>query len=116
MGWIKNATRGKKISAKVEKAGTPLLRMRGLMFAPAPKCILFEFGAMGIYPIHSFFVKFPFDAVYIDGKGKATEIFCAIQPNTPLLVPKKKAAHLLEMPCGHAKKLGIRAGDKIETG
>lgn len=113
MGWIKNARNGKKICVECEVADTPLARSIGLMFARKPKCILFKFDAEGVYPIHSFFVNFPFDAVYLDAQMRAVEIFESIEPFTPLVVPRKKAAYLLEMPQGSAKKLGLVERDAV---
>jgi len=112
---IKNAGNGKKLQMKYEIADTLEARASGLMFAPSPKCILFKFEREGHFPIHSFFVFFPFDAVYLDGKMRAREIFEGIAPFTPLVSPKGKARFLLELPQGSVRKLGLKVGDKVEV-
>lgn len=113
---IANARNKRTLRMPFEIADTFEARASGLMFAPAPKCIFFKFGKAGNYPIHSFFVFFKFDAVYLDKGMRAVEIFEGIAPFTPLISPKKDALFLLEMPQGSVKKLQIRIGDRLELG
>jgi len=94
-----------------EIADTPSARARGLMFRKKPKRILFRFGKPGRYSIHSFFVAFPFDAIYLDCEMRVLEKYLSVQPFVPLLVPKKHACYLLELPEGEGKKLKL--GEKI---
>ncbi|MEM4633933.1 MAG: DUF192 domain-containing protein [Candidatus Anstonellaceae archaeon] len=104
-----------KKSAKVymEIADNELSRARGLMFRSKIIPILFVFEKKGIFPIHSFFVKDFFDAVYLSKEGQVVEIFRRIPPNTPLVVPQKKADYLLELPCSIFDKLSIREGNML---
>ncbi|VVB58581.1 putative ACR [Candidatus Anstonella stagnisolia] len=111
---ITNKANGKKINAPYEIADTFEARASGLMFAPAPKCILFKFEKNGNYPIHSLFVFFEFDAVYLDANMRAVEIFEKVAPFQPFISPKKDALFLLETPMGYVKRLGIKTGDKLE--
>jgi len=113
---IKNKANGKKLRMPYEIADTFEKRASGLMFASAPKCILFKFEKTGNYPIHSLFVFFRFDAVYLDANMRAVEIFERVAPFQPLISPKKDSLFLLEMPQNFVKKLGIRIGDKLELG
>lgn len=111
---IANKANGKKLNMPYEVADTFEARASGLMFAPAPKCILFKFEKTGNYPIHSLFVFFRFDAVYLDAQMRAVEIFERVAPFKPIITPKKDALFLLEMPENCARKLGIKIGDKLE--
>ena len=92
---IANAARKKSVSAELEIADTEFSRMRGLMFRDEVVPILFAFGFDGIFPIHSYFVKGEFDAVYLSRGGRVNEIHRGIAPNTALVSPKKKSSFLL---------------------
>jgi len=89
-------------------------RMRGLMFRAHPAFLLFEFGLADLNPIHSFFVIFPFDAVYLDSEHKVVAAFEAVSPFTPYLEPNKVNKFLLEAPVGFIKELEIKEGDKLK--
>jgi len=108
---IANAARKKRVSAELEIADTDFSRMRGLMFRDEIVPILFVFGFDGIFPIHSYFVKGEFDAVYLSQGGRVNEIYRCIAPNTALVSPKKKSSFLLELPPKMAKQLCIEEGD-----
>ncbi|MCC7552650.1 DUF192 domain-containing protein [Candidatus Micrarchaeota archaeon] len=98
-----------------EKATTTFSRARGLMFRKNPKRILFIFNKEGTYPIHSLFVFFKFDAVYLDKNMKIIEIFEGINPFTLIIKPQKKAKYLLEMEVESVKKLKLHKNIVIKT-
>ena len=98
-----------------EIADSIFSRARGLMFRKKPKRILFTFEKEGIYPIHSWFVFFRFDAVYLDENMKIVEIFENIKPFTALIKPSKKAKYLLEMEAESVKKLKLHRNNIIKT-
>ncbi|MFA5381549.1 MAG: DUF192 domain-containing protein [Candidatus Micrarchaeia archaeon] len=98
-----------------EIANTFFSKVRGLMFRKNPKRILFIFDKEGIYSIHSFFVFFKFDAIYLDKNMKIVEIFKNIKPFTPLIKPTKKAKYLLEMEVESVKKLNLHKNITIKT-
>ncbi len=104
----------KVICDQFEKADNSIARMRGLMFRANPVSILFDFGAEGIYPIHSFFVRFDFDAIYLDAEFKVVEVFSSVKPYTAVVMPKNKARYLLETPPGVANKFAIKEGTELE--
>ncbi len=92
-------------------------RLRGLMFrSKFPKPILFFFDdtAPKRNSIHSFFVFFPFDAIYLDENKVVVDIFENVRPFTPYLEPKKRTKYLIEMDSGDVKKYDVAAGDTIE--
>ncbi len=93
-------------------ADSPLSRSRGLMFRSKIVPILFLFPNEGIWPIHSLFVFFPFDAVYIGKDRRVVEILPKIGSWKLLIVPRKKAQFLLELPEGQSK--GISIGNELE--
>jgi uncharacterized membrane protein (UPF0127 family) len=110
---IANASRKKSVAAELEIADSEFSRMRGLMFREEVVPILFVFGFDGIFPIHSYFVKGEFDAVYLSHDGRVNEIYRCIAPNTALVSPKKKSSFLLELPPKMARRLCMEEGDVL---
>lgn len=111
---IRNAAKGKSALVYMEIADSSFARMRGLMFREKIIPILFVFDSEGIYPIHSNFVKAPFDAVYLSPEGRVVEVFRKIPPATQLVQPTKKAKFLLELPTEVFDSLSIEEGDIID--
>jgi hypothetical protein len=99
-----------------ELADTMLKRARGLMFRRSiKKPLLFIMPAESreFSTIHSFFVFFPFDAVFLDSKGIVVDIRRGIKPFTVSIAPKKPAKYILEMKDGEAKRRGIKVGSRL---
>ena len=111
---LSNPARGKSIQIILEPAVTMSARMRGLMFRKKPASLLFTFDWTDRHSIHSFFVAFPFDAIYLDERGIIADVFNSVSPFTPLLIPRAPARYLLEMASGDAAKLGARIGDRLD--
>lgn len=113
---IRNISAKKSIAFDLEMASTPGARLRGLMFRK--KCIplLFTFDSEGNWPIHSFFVAFPFDAIYLSSEKRVTGVFSSVQPFLPHVAPPLPSKYLLELPEGSAKKLSAKIGDKFDWG
>ncbi len=106
---------GREVCSGFEAANNTVARMRGLMFRSKPAFILFDFYATGIYPIHSFFVRFNFDAIYLDAEYNVVETFESVRPYTALVKPSRPARYLLETPEGVCASLGIRQGVQLEV-
>ncbi|MCL6089300.1 MAG: DUF192 domain-containing protein [Candidatus Marsarchaeota archaeon] len=109
---IRNGPRS--LSLSLEPAATMSARLRGLMFRKKPAALLFAFDWTDRHSIHSFFVAFPFDAIYLDERGAIVEVFGSVPPFTPLLIPRAPARYLLELASGDAAKLGARIGDRLD--
>ncbi len=97
----------KKFDCEVAK--TFFGHLKGLMFS-GKKNILFILGSGRIFGIHSFFVFFPFDAIYLDGKKRVVEVIRDIQPFTPYVRNSKPAKYLLELTVPNS----IKVGDRLE--
>ncbi len=98
----------------VEIADSFLSRMHGLMFRTEfIKPIVFIFDYSARHSIHSLFVNFRFDAVYLDGRKKVVDVFEGIRPFTMLVTPKNKARFLVEFPSGEVERKKIKTGDSI---
>jgi len=90
--------KGKKISTDVEVCGF-FGKIFGLMFKSreGANALLFDFKKPTRISIHSFFVFFPFIAVWLDKKGKVLEIK-KITPFASPVSPKKNFHKLIEIP------------------
>jgi len=111
---IRNRARLKSLDTLLEPAISMGARMRGLMFRKKCASLLFTFDWTDKHSIHSFFVAFPFDAIYLDERGRVVDVFESVPPFTPLLTPRSPARYLLELPPKSASGLAVRIGDEIE--
>ena len=65
--------------------------------------------------IHTFFMRFPIDCVFIDDE----EIVCSIKENVKpfgLVWPQWTATSVIELTAGRAKQLQIEVGEKLNVG
>ncbi len=74
-------------------------KIRGLMFRKKENspALLFEFKGDTLLEIHSFFVSFPFLALWLDEKNKILEKKI-VKPNKIKIKPKEKYRKLVEIP------------------
>ncbi|NLI70475.1 MAG: DUF192 domain-containing protein [Firmicutes bacterium] len=98
--------------ANIIPARTFLQRLRGLMFTkkmPAGKALMLT-PCRGV---HTFFMRYPVDILFLDHDFKVLEVCPALKPNrfSPII---KKACHVLEFSPGTIYRLGIRPGDRLE--
>ena len=110
-----------KISYKNKKIKIPVKlvsafgKFSGLMFKTKnTENLLFEFKKETKLSIHSFFVLFPFLAIWLDKKNKVIN-FKKVNPFTPKINPKKSFSKLIELPFNDKNKKIIRffVGKKI---
>jgi uncharacterized protein len=107
---IVNATRGNVICEHAEIASTPWRRTRGLLGRTG----LAEGEGMLIDPapsIHSAFMRFEFDAVFLDRDLKVVKVVERIRPFRAHSA--KHARKVLELPAGEAGRLGLQVGDTL---
>ena len=87
-------------------------RLRGLMFRKrvhSRQGLFFMTQRESIrdLSIHSFFVFFLFDAVWLDKHFRVVDIHIRVTPFTFLLRPRKPAQYLLELPAETARSLSF---------
>ena len=71
----------------------------GLLLKPAPS-------------VHTFFMRFPIDAVFLDRDGSVLKVRSNLRP---WRVAGARGAHAtLELPAGEAERTGIGRGDRLE--
>ena len=103
----------RKFSLNVKKCNA-LERIKGLMFSSKnSEILLFSFRKPAKTAIHSFFVFFPFVAVWLDEREKiiGSEV---VKPFTPSVKPKKKFAKIVEIPFNerNSEVIKILVGDR----
>jgi uncharacterized membrane protein (UPF0127 family) len=74
-------------------------KFSGLMFSSRKnaRALLFNFRKPTNLAIHSFFVFYPFLAVWLDNKNKVVKM-SIVKPFTPFVKPKKSFLKLIEIP------------------
>ena len=107
---VRNQTRGTVLAEKAELADTSAKRRTGLL-----KHSRLEPGeGLWIVPcesVHTFFMKFPIDLVYLDKKKKVKKVRHAVPAWR--LSACLFAHSILELPAGTASGSGTVAGDEL---
>jgi uncharacterized protein len=103
---------GRVVCEHLLVAARPLRRMRGLLgrrSLPEGEGILLRPAGS----IHTFFMRFPIDAVFLDRGG----VVVAVEPDLPpWRVAGCRGAHsVLELPAGEAARRGLRPGERLEA-
>jgi len=89
---------GKKVKLLVEECNL-FEKFTGLMFSKKEKAkiLLFNFKREQKIKIHSFFVFYPFIALWLGEKNRIIDIKL-VRPFTPCVTPEKPAFSLVEIP------------------
>jgi uncharacterized membrane protein (UPF0127 family) len=99
------------LAAKVRSASTFLARFRGLMGVatlPASHGLLLD----GDNAIHTFFMRFPIDVVFLDAECRVVHATAALRPwRVSRIVWRAEA--VLELPAGTLEQTGTRVGDLL---
>jgi len=94
---------GKKLELKV-KTVSPIGTFTGLMFRTSKTSnLLFEFKDSKIRAIHSYFVFFPFLALWLDNENNIIET-SLVKPFTASVRPQKPIKKLIEVPYNSQNK------------
>jgi uncharacterized membrane protein (UPF0127 family) len=107
---VLNQTRGNVVCERTEVAGNPFTRMRGLL----GRAGLDQGAGMlfrGESSIHSAFMRFEFDAIFMDRDLRVVKVAERIKPWRAL--GAKGSANILELAGGEISRLGIAVGDQL---
>ena len=107
---VLNAGTGRAVLEEAEVAEGAWARFRGLMGRkglPAGRGLIIP----GCHGIHTCFMRFAMDAVYLDGGGRIVRIVDAMKPWR--LSWCRGAKSVLEMTSGAAKAAGLKPGDVL---
>ena len=113
MGWqVLNSNRQTLVAVEVDVANSYVKRFWGLMgktgLAPHHGLLL-----VPCYDIHSCFMRFEFDALYIDKQGKVVHMEQSMKPwRFGKIVTSARA--VLELPAGTAAATQTEVGDVLE--
>lgn len=108
---IHNRTQGTQLADRADIADTSATRQKGLLKHTG----LAEGEGLWIVPcegVHTFFMKFPIDVVFINKKRVVTKI----RPNMvkSRIAFSLRAHSTIELPVGMIEKSGTRPGDQLE--
>jgi len=107
---ILNRTRDNVVCEHAELADNPWLRLKGLLGRKS-----LESGhGMLLMPspsIHSAFMRFEFDAVFLDREFRVVRIASHIRPWKALMA--KGARSVLELAAGEIERRGVEVGDEL---
>lgn len=108
---IQNLTRQTELACCAETADTAATRNKGLL----GRACLPPGGGMWIVPcesVHTFFMKFPLDLVYLDRNKKVKKVRSHVRPWR--LSACLSAHSILELPAGTIKSTLTQRGDQLE--
>jgi uncharacterized membrane protein (UPF0127 family) len=108
---VRNERTGGMLATNAKLASSFAARFMGLMF----RARLEEGGGILLTSsssIHSFFMRFRFDALYLDREGRVVKVVAAMRP-WRMSLGGKGAKHTLELPAGSAERTATRAGDML---
>jgi uncharacterized membrane protein (UPF0127 family) len=107
---IVNVTRGRAVCEHAVLADGALRRMRGLMgrrALPRGEGLLLRPAPA----IHTGFMRFPIDAVFLDDDLNVLEIVECLRPWR--VASRRGAREVLELPAGECARRGVNVGDRI---
>ena len=111
IGRLWNETRDALLADKAELALAAGARLKGLLGRDG----LPEGSALVIRPctsIHTFFMRFPIDVIFLDDGGKVLRAIPAMPPwRLTRLYPR--AACVAELPAGTLQRTGTAEGDRV---
>jgi hypothetical protein len=110
---VLNVTRGTVLATRLEAARTGPTRRKGLLGREG----LLPGEGLWIVPcesVHTFFMRFPIDLVYLDRKNSIRKVRSAVGP---WRASACLAAHsILELPAGTVRETRTERGDTVEIG
>ena len=110
---LKNKRNNKILAKKVKLCKNNLSQALGLMFSRKKKTLIFIFRKEKIISLHMFFVFYPIDVLFLDRNKKVVQIKENFRPFR-IMIMKKAAKYIIELPNKTIKKTGTKLGEKIE--
>ncbi len=111
-----NVTRGSVLCARVEEASGSLARGKGLMgraaLEPGAGLLIGAGPLIAMMWIHTLFMRFPLDLVFLNRKGRIVRIMSGVKP-WRVTAPVFGACCVLELEAGAAQRTSSRVGDEV---
>ena len=108
---LRNPRTGAVLAQRIERAATPLARLRGLLGRRS----LPEGEALLIEPcdsIHTFFMRFAIDAAFLSRELRVVRAIPGLKPWRATR-PHRAASLVVELPQGTLARTGTREGDQL---
>jgi uncharacterized protein len=107
------AADGKIVCDVCYLADKPHTRLRGVI---GWRCLPRGEGVLmrPAFSIHTWFVRFPLDAVFLDRDMTVVAIARELKPWR--MATKRRARAVLELPAGECERLGVKLGDRLAWG
>jgi uncharacterized protein len=102
---------GRVVCERCEVAAGPVSRARGLL----GKSRLESGTGLLLKPtfsIHTLFMRFPIDAVFLDRDQKVLDVVRELRPWRA--ATRLRARSVLELPAGEAERVGLRVGERLQ--
>jgi uncharacterized protein len=102
--------RGRVLCERCTVADRPHTRLRGLLGRPG----LLPGEGLLLRPspsIHTWFMRFPIDAVFVDADGTVVRIAGDLRPWRA--AGRRGARAVLELPAGECERHGLKPGDRL---
>lgn len=114
MAVLTSKTRNQQLISDLEVAATEWARGKGLLGRKS----LGSEQALWIKrcnSIHTFFMKFTIDCVFLDKNQRVKAIYPKVKPFR-LVWPVWGASSVIEFPAGRVQALGIQVGEELHVG
>jgi len=108
---VRNADKNTIVATRARLASSIISRFNGLMLRKGVE----DGGGILLTPsasIHSFFMRFRFDAIFLDREGRVTKVVHAMRP-WRIAFGGKGARDTLELAAGVAERTGTQPGDLL---
>ena len=104
---------GRVIVSRLTVADSFFSRLRGLL---GKKSLASDEGLWldACHSIHTFFMKFAIDVVFIDADGRVVALYARVAPGK--IVAAKRAVHTIELPAGVSERVGLKEGQRVKRG
>jgi uncharacterized membrane protein (UPF0127 family) len=102
---------GRIVCERCEVADTVIARARGLLGRknlPSGAGLLIRPG----FSIHTLFMRFPIDAVFLDRSGSVVDVVRRLKPWRA--ATRLRARAVLELPAGEAERVTLLIGERLE--
>lgn len=109
---IYNKSKNKIVAKDYVKCYDIVSKMRGLMFRKEIVPLIFVFNRPKICSVHTFFVKFPIDLVFLNDCFEVVEVKSDLKP-FHRYTPKNPACFVLELPEYSIINSEIEIGDIV---
>jgi len=105
-------TTRKVLADKVELADTLWRRFRGLMFRRNFEALFFKLPKSRRQSIHTFFLRFFIDVIFLDPNFFVIEIYQRLKP-WRIHRPKVDVSYIVELPAGTIFRTNVKIGHKL---